>query len=57
LLWDAGTGEQTGPAFEHAPLTEPLDTGAVSMANVTGAIFNHDESRLLSWGQDNTARL
>jgi hypothetical protein len=41
---DAGTANQLGPTLKHE-------------GPVNGAVFNKDESRILTWSGDNTARL
>jgi WD40 repeat protein len=43
-LWDVATGQQIGPAMTHDGL-------------VWGARLSRDETRILSWSEDNTVRL
>ncbi|MCP3956627.1 MAG: TIR domain-containing protein, partial [bacterium] len=43
-VWDAATGETIGPALEH-------------QGKVFGAVFNGDDTRVLTWSSDHTARL
>lgn len=42
-LWDAGTGEPIGAPMEHDQW-------------VDGAVYNRDETRILTWSRDGTAR-
>ena len=42
--WNAATGAQIGPALTHDD-------------SVSGAVFSKDETRILTWSDDKTARL
>jgi WD40 repeat protein len=43
-VWDAHSGQKLGPALQHKDA-------------VSGAVFNHDESRILTWSWDRTAQV
>jgi WD40 repeat protein len=43
-LWDAATGQEVLPPLRHED-------------DVSGATFNGDETRILTWSADGTARL
>jgi WD40 repeat protein len=53
-LWDAATGEQIGPALKHDD-EEGDEEG--DEESVLGAVFSKDETRILTWSADDTARL
>ena len=52
-LWDAVNGLSIGQPMEH----DHSVYGAVLNPFVNGAVFNHDETRILTWSYDGTARL
>lgn len=57
-LWDAATGAQIGPALQHDDIVYSFWGAAPLDANgLAGATFSKDETRILTWGGDHTARL
>ncbi len=56
-VWDAGTGKPLTPSWQHTPISNGPAYGPVRISRVYVANFSPDGKRLVTAGDDSTARV